>query len=202
MENINPAFQSYAVPTPYEPRSQMPSPRKPQTVNVPAAVRRIILDLSLRFQPTDEGKRAAFNDKVALLASDCATVPSQWLEDAAAAWIAEGDGFLPTASALIKLAQQAQAKSQEQANATTNWYRIYLEKAVLRNVDLAASTDPQQQKHRWLPKRGGGMEIMSKEAFDDERKRAAGMKAEGNANYDRRFDDMAAMYHQIVRRAA
>jgi len=198
----NPAFRDYSVPTPYEPRSQTPSPRKPPSANVPAAIRRIILDLSLRFQPTDEQKRAAFNDRVALLAADCANVPPSLLDQAAKRWIASGDGFLPTASALIKLAQQAQSEGIERSAGTRDWYRIYLEKAVLRNAELASSPDPQLRNHRWIAKRGGGMEIMSAQAYRDEEARARKMHAEGSDKYDGRFFDMAQMAREIAQRGA
>lgn len=46
-----------------------------------------------------------------MLAADCAAVPPQWLEIAAKEWIQEGDGFLPTASALIRLARDALGRS-------------------------------------------------------------------------------------------
>ena len=112
MDGNQPAFRNYSVPTHYAPHSQTPSPNARQkSAPIPPQIKRIILDLSLRFQPTDETKRVAFNDRVALLASDCANVPTEWLEVAARRWIETGDGFLPTASALIKLAQDAQSKS-------------------------------------------------------------------------------------------
>lgn len=63
---------------------------------------------------------------------DCANVPPEWLGKAARRWIDCGDGFLPSASALIKLATEEQAKAvpigsgskQEEAKA----YRIELER--------------------------------------------------------------------------
>lgn len=157
---------------------------------MPPAVKRIILELSLRFQPTDEGKRTAYNERVALLATDCATIPPQWLQTGAEQWIAEGTGFLPTASDLIRLSRKAQSDSEAQASQGKDWYKHYLAKCVERNFANWNSGEAHLQSIAWLPKFGGGAEIMTRASLRAETQRQIILKQEGK-QYDKRFLDMA-----------
>jgi len=131
-------------------------------VSAPPAVKRIILELSLRFQPTDEIKRAAFNEKVALLVVDCAAVPPEWLERAAQRWISDGEGFLPPASALVRFAQDAQNAASMRSSGEKDFiYWLRWCEARNRANGIPDPDNPNRANVRWLPKNGGGAEPMT-----------------------------------------
>lgn len=157
---------------------------------MPPGVKRIILDLSLRFQPTDETKRTAYNDRVALLATDCATIPPQFLQLASEQWISEGTGFLPTASDMIRMARKAQTDAETRSAQGKDWYRHYVTKCAERNSINWSSGKAELECVAWLPKFGGGAEIMSRASFNAEGKRQAILKQEGK-QYDKRYSDLA-----------
>ncbi len=160
-----------------------------RSLSAPPAIRRIILELSLRFQPTDEGKREAFNEKVALLVLDCATVPPEWLEKAAEEWIRSGDGFLPSAATLIKLAQEAQRNMQPQVPAGEN-YREWISRCAQWNIENRLSDLPGKHRNRWVPRQTGYQaEPMSVEQFERSYRSAVQSRTEGKP-YEKRFIDV------------
>jgi len=77
---------------------------KPQ--KVPAAVRKLILELALRFRPLGQADQATYQAKVAFLADDCADIPPDILARAIERYVKiPGNNFLPKAAQLIEIAR-------------------------------------------------------------------------------------------------
>lgn len=178
---------------------QQLTPKK--SLSAPPAIRRIILELSLRFQPTDEARREAFNEKVALLVLDCATVPPEWLEKATESWIRSGDGFLPSAAVLIKLAQEAQRSLVPAVPAGEN-HRVWVERCAQWNIENRLSDIPNKQRNRWVPSQTGYQaEPMDVDQFERSYKSAIQSRTEGKP-YERRFIDVIDEMRRLGQRPA
>lgn len=98
--------------TPYSPRSMPPSRR-----SVPSAIKRLILELGLRFRPLAQGEQEPYQQKLALLAQDCADIPPAKLEMAIDRYVKiPGNNFLPRAAQLIEIAQSFARHSSGSVN--------------------------------------------------------------------------------------
>jgi hypothetical protein len=76
----------------------------PLRKSAPASIKRLILELGLRYRPMAPDQLEAYQAKLAALTADCADLPPKRLERAIADWARESP-FLPKASDLISKAQ-------------------------------------------------------------------------------------------------
>lgn len=84
---------------------QTPSRRHgdpPSQKNVPSAIKRIILELGLRYRPASPDLLESHQLKLAAMMVDLSDMPPARLEKAAAHWV-RSSAFLPTAADLIRL---------------------------------------------------------------------------------------------------
>lgn len=70
----------------------------------PAAVRRLISELGLRYRPNNRDDLQAHAARLALLADDCADIPPKYLERAIQSWVVKSP-YLPKACDLIEAAK-------------------------------------------------------------------------------------------------
>jgi hypothetical protein len=130
---------------------------------VPSAVKRIILELGLRYRPAAD-QLEAHQAKLAALMSDLADLPAAALERAANQWIRQS-AFMPKASELIQLARnfaRAERASPQRP----------LDVAASRNARMAAEAGARDDI-RWVDD-GHGLRLV-----------AAGNRSRGK---DRRHD--------------
>lgn len=73
--------------------------------SAPPAIKRLILELGLRYRPTSPDALEAHTVKLAALTSDCADIPANMLERAVTKWVRQ-EKFMPKASELIRLARE------------------------------------------------------------------------------------------------
>jgi len=98
--------------TPYS-RHTTPPARK----SVPSAVKRLILELGLRFRPLAPGEQEPYQQRLALLAQDCSDIPPDKLEKAIERYVRiHGNNFLPRAAQLIEIAQSFGRQSSGSVN--------------------------------------------------------------------------------------
>jgi hypothetical protein len=93
--------------TPYEelgPTRSLQPTVVPLRKSAPPAVKRMILELGLRYRPAAADALEGYQAKIAALTADCADLPPNLLERAIADWVRTSP-FLPKASDLIARCQ-------------------------------------------------------------------------------------------------
>jgi hypothetical protein len=89
--------------TPYEelgPTPSLPTTVVPLRRSAPASIKKLILELGLRYRPLASDQLEAYQAKLAALTADVADLPPKLLERAIAEWVRESP-YLPKASDLI-----------------------------------------------------------------------------------------------------
>lgn len=89
--------------TPYEelgPTRSLQTTVVPLRKSAPAPIKRLILELGLRYRPLAQDQLEAYQAKLAALTADCADLPPKLLERAIGEWVRESP-YLPKASDLI-----------------------------------------------------------------------------------------------------
>ncbi len=76
----------------------------PLRKSAPASIKKLILELGLRYHPTSPEALEPFKAKLAALMADCANVPPAYLDRAIKRWVTESK-WMPTAADLIGLAR-------------------------------------------------------------------------------------------------
>ena len=105
-----------------------------QTSKVPAAIRKIVSELGLRYRPSAQADLGAHAAALALLASDLADLPPHLLERAARDWAVRSP-YLPKASDLAAMCREMMAPAQA-PRSRDDWLRA---KADEYNRELAAT---------------------------------------------------------------
>lgn len=82
----------------------LPTTVVPLRRNAPSGVKRLILELGLRYRPTAADQLEPYQAKLAALVADCADIPPNHLERAIREWVTQSP-YLPKASDLIGMAQ-------------------------------------------------------------------------------------------------
>lgn len=151
-------------------RSLTPSPRPTETSkpSIPPAIRKMILELGLRYPPASDADIAAHTARVALLMQDVALVPAKFLEIAIGQWVTSNP-WLPKASDLIQMASNA-AFSQRQPvqekgvppEEAEHRYREQL--CTNRNALIGVGDRPDRGFRWWWDRKRKEMQMIS---FDD-----------------------------------
>jgi hypothetical protein len=134
-------------------RSSPPSAR-PWRRSVPSAVKRIILELGLRYRPAASDQLEAHHAKLAALMSDLADLPPALLERAAGQWVRQSP-FMPKASDLLQLARGF-------AGAEFGSALQPLDVAALRNARMAEEPGARRDLH-WVDD-GHGLRLVAVDA--------------------------------------
>lgn len=108
MDDVNPIFDRHPgcadrAPTRALTSSDRPTPNSQRSV--PAAVKKAIAELGLRYRPSAQADLEAHAHMIALLTRDVADIPPHILEAAIDQWC-RTKPFLPKASELIELSKQ------------------------------------------------------------------------------------------------
>jgi len=114
-------------------------------------VKRIVLELGLRYRPAAADQLEAHQAKLAALISDLADLPPAVLERAARHWVRQS-AFMPKASELIALARNF--ASAERGSALRR-----LDVAALRNARMAEERGARRDL-RWIDD-GGGLRLVA-----------------------------------------
>jgi hypothetical protein len=121
-------------------------------------VKRIVLELGLRYRPAAADQLEAHHAKLAALISDLADLQPTVLERAARHWVRQS-AFMPKASELIALARNF-------ANAERGGRSGRLDVAALRNARLAEEPGGRRDL-RWIDD-GGGLRLVACDRADAE----------------------------------
>lgn len=89
-------------PTPFATPTVVPLRR-----TAPSAIKKLILELGLRYRPMAPDQLEAYQAKLAALTADCADIPPRHLERAIADWV-RSSPYLPKASDLVARARSSQ----------------------------------------------------------------------------------------------
>ena len=137
-------------PRPNPTRSSPPC-AEPWRRSVPSAVKRIILELGLRYRPAAADQLEPHQAKLAALMSDLADLPPALLTRAASHWVRQS-AFMPKASDLIQLARHF-------ANAEHDRPLRPLDVAGLRNARMNAEPGTRRDI-RWIDD-GRGLRLVA-----------------------------------------
>lgn len=137
----------------YNPQQELgPTPSLPTTVvplrkSAPASIKRLILELGLRYHPSGQDALEAHKAKLAALAADCSHLPPEQLDRAIREW-AQKSPYLPKASELIDLCRSYinvpvdyQIRQLEEHVQKMNGYRWVQDSGVLYFVAKRPRTD-------------------------------------------------------------
>jgi len=142
----DPSGRARPSPTRSSPRSV-----EPWRKNVPSVVKRIILELGLRYRPAAADQLEPHQAKLAALMNDLADLPPAVLERAARHWVRQS-AFLPKASDLLQLARNF--ANAERGNALQR-----LDVAGQRNARMAEEPGARRDL-RWIDD-GHGLRLVA-----------------------------------------
>jgi hypothetical protein len=137
-------------------RSSPPS-AAPSPTSAPSRVRRIILELGLRYRPASAEQLEGHQAKLAALIADLADLPPDMLERAASHWVRQS-AFMPKASDLVRLARNF-------ATAEHGRPMQRLDVAASRNARIAEEPGARRDL-RWIDD-GRGLRLVANGRSDD-----------------------------------
>lgn len=162
-QHPNPLFHRFVDSGPTPPSTCGDRPTQSlQPKQPPAAIRRLISELGLRYRPSNQADLEAHAAMIALLARDLADIPESWLARAISIWVSE-NRFMPKAAELIEIAQMLQ-RGETRQRQSSEGERYWREQCVAQNAKRDEAQDiPEQLKEafRWAPAPSGGMYLRS-----------------------------------------
>lgn len=125
---------------------------------MPSSIRRIIAEVGLRYRPTERADLEAHTARLALLASDLADMPADYLQRAVNMWVAKSP-YLPKASDLVEVARGfVEQKRAANSGAGAN---------VIAEMN-ARRSDPDLL---WVRDAGGSLKLLGQDDIADRNRR-------------------------------